>query len=479
MTFADKLSTIAENEQKVFDAGKQEIIDNSKYIPKTANGNPLAITDASEIPHVVGVKVVNKKNLFNPNAAEVVYTNGNIYTEINTNSISLTLSQGDFGFVLVDIGAVNDFVGKTLTLSAKQDTSFNWGSTMFVSCDANGGNRKQLGNNNFGKGNSATATITAEDVERRLTVRLYISECEPNTTYEFKDFQIEIGSTATDYVGYNSLAVGTKVTLTENGNTYTTDSNGEFECESLCPNMTFTCDDVVDIEADYWKSYGMQTEYDRFWNNFRYVLNIENGKIVERTHYENAFFMWGLFEFIEPPYKIVPTSRDIEMFNTCTSLKEIRKQYFDLSQCQCGTSGSTQGHYATFRACINLEIIEDIGLKPGYCYATFWHCHKLKTIEKIRTNVDCIFSSTFSYCYELQNITFEGEIGKNIEFTQSPKLTTASLLSILTALSKDSTYASGKTLTLNSASKAVIEADSACSEQLTNAVSAGWAIAYA
>ena len=64
-------------------------------------------------------------------------------------------------------------------------------------------------------------------------------------------------------------------------------------------------------------------------------------------------------------------------------------------------------------------------------------------------------------------------------FNNSSKLSVESLRSILTALSKDSTQASGKTITFNTASKTKIESDSECSTQLASAVAAGWTVAYA
>ena len=79
----------------------------------------------------------------------------------------------------------------------------------------------------------------------------------------------------------------------------------------------------------------------------------------------------------------------------------------------------------------------------------------------------------------LENIVFEGTIGQNFWFNMCTKLTVASLLSILTALTKDSAKASGKTVTLATAHKAKIEADTACTAQLNAAIAAGWTVAYA
>lgn len=104
----------------------------------------------------------------------------------------------------------------------------------------------------------------------------------------------------------------------------------------------------------------------------------------------------------------------------------------------------------------------------------------IKTVDKIILKTDG--SQTFTtYTFRastLANITFEGVIGNSIWFNVCKDLTTASLISILTALSKDSTLATGKTITFALVHQAKIEADADCTEQLNAAVAAGWTVAY-
>ena len=57
MSIAEKSTTIAENEQKVYAAGKASMVDKSKLIPKTVSGSYISVDDVSEIPHSVGCKV--------------------------------------------------------------------------------------------------------------------------------------------------------------------------------------------------------------------------------------------------------------------------------------------------------------------------------------------------------------------------------------------------------------------------------------
>ena len=53
MTTAEKLVKVAENVPKVYKAGQQSMVDESKIIEKTVSGSVIALDDVSEIPHEV------------------------------------------------------------------------------------------------------------------------------------------------------------------------------------------------------------------------------------------------------------------------------------------------------------------------------------------------------------------------------------------------------------------------------------------
>ena len=122
----------------------------------------------------------------------------------------------------------------------------------------------------------------------------------------------------------------------------------------------------------------------------------------------------------------------------------------------------------------NMPALEIYNVTYGYCYS-------LHTIQgKIKVNKNTEYSSTFTNCTELANIELEGTIGQNgFNVQWSKKLTKASLLSILTALSNDSSIATGKSITFSTVHKDIIEGDAECLEQYNLAISAGWTIAYA
>ncbi len=57
MSIADKLTQIAQNEQRVFDAGKRAVLKASKYMNGTARGSVVAVNDVSPLEHDVVVRL--------------------------------------------------------------------------------------------------------------------------------------------------------------------------------------------------------------------------------------------------------------------------------------------------------------------------------------------------------------------------------------------------------------------------------------
>lgn len=188
---------------------------------------------------------------------------------------------------------------------------------------------------------------------------------------------------------------------------------------------------------------GKQEQYDEFWDALQ---NKGNG-----ADYEQRFFNFPASIF-NPKYDFV--------FNA----------YYSAS--------------ATFRKTAITDMIKncDFTALPASNYGlmyTFLESNKLVNARTLKVRPDLKYSRIFDGCVNLEEVRFEGSIGQDgLSFAPCPKLSVESLRSILTALSKDSTYASGKTVTFNTASKSVIEADTECSTQLALAVSAGWTVAY-
>jgi hypothetical protein len=102
-----------------------------------------------------------------------------------------------------------------------------------------------------------------------------------------------------------------------------------------------------------------------------------------------------------------------------------------------------------FEGCSGITAIPTLSFinAKGATY-TFNGCNNLVTIEKLIVNKNLPLNDCFTGCTALQNILFEGEIGKDIRIHQSSKLTPESVQSIFNRLSSTAT---GQTLTLPSA----------------------------
>ena len=197
------------------------------------------------------------------------------------------------------------------------------------------------------------------------------------------------------------------------------------------------------IDAVY--NAAAQKAYDDFWDGFQW-----NGN---RTFYEMAFKNWHTDGLCRPKYKvsIVSPSRDIQMFDNNTDITEIKAADYDFSQGSSGDNSNGAGHFATFRGCVNLLYVEDVGMKAGYYYHTFRNCSKLHSIGKLRFNLTTKEEGAFGSCRALKNISFEGTVGKSIAFLDSPLTadTMKSLLDHLDTADSDS----ARTVTVKTAVK--------------------------
>ena len=156
---------------------------------------------------------------------------------------------------------------------------------------------------------------------------------------------------------------------------------------------------------------GKQAEYDRFWDIFQ-----QNGN---RTQYTQAFCYGGWTdEIFKPKYPIRIVSGN-NLFAHNTLITNIDAD-IDL------TLSNRSQYFALFSACTNL-----------------------KRIRKIIVNETATYTAsngTFYNCIKLEDITFEGTIGRTISFQYSTLLSRASIENIVSCISANST---SQTLTLS------------------------------
>lgn len=145
---------------------------------------------------------------------------------------------------------------------------------------------------------------------------------------------------------------------------------------------------------------GKKAEYDRFWDEFQDYGN--------RTQYSYAFCYGGWNdETYNPKYTIRPTS--------CNNL------------------------FASSSAITDTKVAIDLTHPGGnQKFGLFKGAAKLTTIRKLIVNESTIFTTSagqnsFSGCSKLENITFEGTIGKSIDFSDCP-LSVESMVNVITNL---------------------------------------------
>lgn len=214
--------------------------------------------------------------------------------------------------------------------------------------------------------------------------------------------------TLTDYSGVTVFVGRSENEITE---TLKANADGTVEgIKSTSPYMYMTTDNSnVTINATYHKSYGMQTEYDRFWDIYQDYGN--------RTDYGYAFagIGWNDDNY-KCKYPIVVKNSSPSIFQSCkiTDTKDS----------------------ITFDTAIT-------GITPFYIASS------LETIHEIVLNRDISFGEyAFRNCLKLKNIKISGngKIISSVGFQQSTLLTKKSILSIFNALSSTVT---GLTLTLS------------------------------
>lgn len=162
-------------------------------------------------------------------------------------------------------------------------------------------------------------------------------------------------------------------------------------------------------------------DYNNFWDIYQDFGN--------RTNYDNAFARGWNELFLIPKYDISPESARYMFANSAITDLEIFAKHgtsIDFSECEDCT-GIFEGTNFTSLSALDFSNSDSI----DYAFAG---CRNLKTISSITINQNTTFNSTFADCDKLESITFSGTIGQNIDISTCLKITTASILSIVSAL---------------------------------------------
>lgn len=211
---------------------------------------------------------------------------------------------------------------------------------------------------------------------------------------------------------------------------------------------------IVQAKEDYDAVYdaGKQAEYDALWDAYQ-----RNGN---RTDYRYAFAGLGWNgDTLKPKYSISPIYTD-DMFSRNSNDIDL-KDVLDKCGVVLDTSRATSMRN-TFNITSLLKIPTISVVSATNTDNLFYHSGRLVTVEKVIVTENTTYKGWFTSCGKLENITFEGIIGENIDFKSCKKLTLDSLINILNHLKDftgtDEEYT--RTLTLSQESVDILNEDS-------------------
>lgn len=396
-----KLSRVIENVPKVYAAGKASMVDESKLIPTNVVGTSISLNDVSKLPHDVSCKV-ESLNLFQPTLKSQTLR-GVTITRNDDNSYTLNGTVGDIPYSTYENYAFGTYVignetqlyvsGGTTEIplliilvkgNSVQTSVVNTGGVTVISADSFDCFNIAV---RFGEGETMNGVI-------KPMVSLYDHSTYTPYISSFEGVKV-IKYGADESEGYQEL---------------TSNADGTVEgMKSTSPYMNIKADtDGVVLNVTYNKSWGMQTEYDRFWDAVQ-----SNGN---RNNY-NYFFTgksWRSGTF-NPKYPI-----------------------------NCTYASSLFNNSAIVDTVVPITI-------SGSNTSVFYNASSLVTIRSLdMSGATGTAADWFTGCSKLESITFEGVIPINANFKNSP-LDAKSLVNIVEHLSPS---VSGKTMTLNSDSVA-------------------------
>lgn len=232
-------------------------------------------------------------------------------------------------------------------------------------------------------------------------------------------------------------------------------------------------------EVDAVYEAGKKAEYDAFWDAYQ-----NNGVALD---YSRAFSSMWTVDIFRPKYDIIATSAHM-IFRGNRMKIDLVKYLADLGvSLDLSQAVNTQYMFqaTAFTRIGVVDVRSSTNSRP--LDTAFANSANLVSIDKIylKTGTAGEFNNTFAGCIALENVEFEGEIANDgLNMGWSQKLSKASILSILNALSTTST---DKTVTFsltavnNAFETSEGSADGSTSEEWTTIIATkpNWTIALA
>lgn len=419
------------------------------------------MTAAAYTPYVAGLSAVSVKK-HGKNLIPYPYTdttktvNGITFTDNGDGTITVNGTASDTAnFMCLSLSSLGFKKGiYTLTSGIGNDNSgLSYGAVLGYLYSGN--TRQTAGTKN---GNCTVSLSQDAMCDVVLTVRSGVT-CN---NLVFKP-QLEPGDAATEYEPYKAPAI------------YTPDASGKVTGVTLDESTSFFTTDTAGVllTVEYSSDYnaGQKNAYDAFWDALQ-----DRGK---RDIYSYLFMgqTWTAENF-KLKYPIKPSQMAYAFYQNTIPGLELSGSLYDFSVCTL----LTQWLYRS--EIVKVPKIYANKLANG-CYHLFNEASKLVTVTELAfPNTALTYSSptlnAFTNCTALENIKITGVIANTgFDLHWSTKLTIESLTSILSALSKDSGIAAGKSITLPTAAQAKINADTTAKAQYDSAIAAGWTIAFA
>lgn len=415
-------------------------------IQKQISGNPISLTDVSEIEHYISIQLTSET--LNDFSNIQIKTCGKNLIDLRTALIGKAISGAGAGSIIYAATKSTNVVIPYIRVQPDTSYTFSLDNTDYWlnricqmdkdnKCVENHAYYVNSANDYSSRtirtrsettwlalglikksGDQIASLSDLEVINLQFERKSYISEFElyHEDVYDCSSNGL-IGDVKSYIADMNILPVE-KVQI---------DSSGQIN-----PTQT----DLV-INLNYHQMYGIYTERENFWDSLQ-----KNGA---RDNYSYAF-QYYTDDMFHPKYDITPTNfAQALAYTQIGNLKKILQDAnitLDLSQAtnvlQCFRN-STFTHLPK----IDLSNIKTTGVTY-----LFYFCQYLHTIDKIIiTDKITSYEGFLSYCNSLRNVQFDGVISASgLNFSQSKFLSKESITNIITHLSQT---ASGLSITFS------------------------------
>lgn len=380
--------------QEAYEQGRQDVIAESKYIPKTVTGKVISLTDVSEVAHKVKVYGDGQEvEVYGKN----LYDNSRLMTKMDDGTPASRIQSG----YLIPVAHNTNYVISATNVTTQPFYSIKGFTKENYIATPSWNDLWSLGD--IIKNNHQGSFDTGD--YDYISFRTWAENSSYGVT-EDTLFQLELG-TPTPYEPYTKQTI----TATPTGT----------EIDSMCPNMNFIADS--DITVDYYSSFGMNEERRRVFNTFQ-----QGG---QRQNYSYACFgdnfsddtFYPIFDF--HPTNIMQmfyNSRVTDLLGTF----ERQKVVFDTSNC------ITANHAFCNCQTKRLPIID---LSKASTNSVFYKATNLWYIEKIISSENTVWhNDAFGYLSALVHCPFEGVIASDINLKDCSLLDAKSALSLCGSL---------------------------------------------